>query len=194
MITVTTYKGWSVRVLSETYSGPGVVHRGPGGEADMVHIPETIYARIVDLPWDVTFTLRMSEGDDPVPELDEVNVKRRPGGEAPPADVGRLFRMGEAIMQAKVRATGRLVPVEGTERRWVLEVNAVDEDRVRSATRKHSGRRRDVDLRPAVAAYNDAKATGRPHLAHIMTACNVSRATASRYVRRAIDAGLIEED
>lgn len=188
---MTTAEAWEVQIAAVDITGPGVVHRQ--GD-DRVHIPEEIRASIVGLPWEVSFTVRLSNDDDMVPEIAELRITQKKDGEPIGVDLVRSFRLGLARDRAVQQASSRWVlSDDGTK--WQLDFAPVAERRARMATQRRSRRVTDDVLRQAAEAYREAKSAGRrDHLVNIAETCHVSRATASRYLARAIDAGLIEEE
>lgn len=179
-----------VQIRPVDITGPGVLHKSG---ADMLHVPQKIEAEVAGFPWKITFTLSQSAGDDPIPEVTELRFSRRPGGMPISADVTRLFPLGEATAKAVQQASSRWV--ETSPGTFALDPALPSADRVRAGTKRQQRRVTDDVLSQATDAYLEAKRQGRKdHLMFIADACHVSRATAHRYLNRAIEAGLITQE
>ena len=181
---------WEVRIDPVAISGAGVLHRQGN---DMVHIPAEIHARVLGLPWEVAFTVGIPDDGELIPEITELHIRQREDGAPIGADLIRSFRLGRARDEAVKIASHRWVSAGGD--RWMLDFDPVSPRRMKAATQRRSRRVTDEDVRRAAVTYQEAKRTGRRDcLVAVAVACGVSRATAARYVNRAIDAGMMEED
>ena len=184
-------KQMDVQIRPVAITGPGVAHWTGDG---MIHVPDEIHAEVMGLPWEVTFTVRPSEDDDMSPDITDLHIRQRPGGEPLGADLLRAFRLGDARDQAVAKAASRweLNPATG---KLQLDWDSVPKYLTKSVTKRSQRRVTDDVVRQAADTYLEAKRLGRrDHLMAIAEACHVSRATAHRYLNRAIEAGLVPKD
>ena len=180
---------WEVQIEPVAISGAGVLHQQGN---DVVHIPAMIRASVLGLPWDVSFTIGLSDDDELVPEITELRMRQRKGGAPIGVDLIRSFRLGLARDEAVKAASTHWIRAGDS---WRLDFEGVSPRRMKAATQRRSRRVTDADVRRAAEAYQEAKRSGRRDcLVAVAEACGVSRATAARYVNRAIEAGIIEED
>ena len=158
---------------------------------EMLKVPGLIRARVREGEWDVSMVIRLVEGDT-LPEIDEITVRRRPNGAPIGADVMRLLHLGDAKDRAIRLASTRYVR-SGPDT-WTLDPRELTTAHRGIVTRRRGRTVDDTAIALAAEAFRQAKSDGRrDHLLAVAKACNVSRSTADRYIRRAIASGLIEE-
>jgi hypothetical protein len=191
---------WQVQISPETFDAPGLIHVADDGDA--IYIPARIHARVVGLAFDVSFVLQIPGVVDVhvatprsvEPELVELTVRQRRGGPPPGAALFRALAIAGAEQQAVLKASSTLVATEDESGRtlWSRTYSGPASERVKAATQRH--RVTDDDLRDAARAYRDSKGQPGDRLILVAEACNISRATAARRVRRAKGLGILEEE
>lgn len=157
-------------------------------ERDVVFLPERVTGHVDDLPWEVDFTLEAT-GDGVA--IREITIKARPDGPAIDANMVRSVPLGLVKDEAVRQAAQHL---RKTEEEGKLELGVHPPPiHLEGAFTKRGRRPVTTDLlREAAGHYEEARRLGRrDHLIWIAEQMHVSRATAARYLRRAIDEGLV---
>jgi hypothetical protein len=162
------------------------------GEDTVVRWPKIWPSRIYaypddpDLPYEVHMEIVATP--DGVHEIERLVVERRPGGPAVTASGLRAVHVAMLLRDAVDRweQEPHFDPSAGT---WVSPVPTTTTGKRRGPTSKIT----DVDLPAVAAAYRQGR-EGHRGTEAVRETFGVSRSTAHRAVRRAVDAGHLTED
>lgn len=156
-------------------------------DRDVVFLPARVSGHVEELPWEVSFVL--AAGDDL--GFEEVTIRRRPDGPPIAANMVRSVPLGEIKEEAIRQAAQHLTKTDDPD---TLEPSWDRPPIHLQGVFTKPGRRPVTSdlLEEAAGHYEEARRLGRrDHLIWIAERMHVSRATAARYLRRAIDAGYV---